>query len=209
MKLWSLSLAVLFSFLTLTTLLPARAELSSWGYDQDHCKAIFVVTHAGLAPVTGWFKKIRGRVEFDSANLKNSRVKAKIETESLDSGSHFRDFHLKSEHFFDIKNFSVISFESTEIKPLGPGKFQMTGTLEIRGIKKTVVLDCQGPRGPIFDDHKQDRMGFSARTKINRKDFGMDWNREVAKNVLMLGDLAEINLEIELIKVPGVKTSKH
>lgn len=202
-KLGFIAAAVLTTVLICGTSGSAQKEKVSarWGLDQAHCKAIFVVTHDGLAPVTGWFNKMRGKVEYDGKNLNKAKVSAHIETDSLNSGSNMRDFHLKSEHFFDVKKYPDMSFESTEIKQLSPGKFKMTGTLEMRGIKKKVVLDCQGPKGPIVDDHKQTRIGFTAKTKLNKKDFGMIWNREVTKGVFLTGDEADISLEIECIRI--------
>lgn len=180
---------------------PAVAESSSWGLDPSHCKAIFVSTHDGLSPVTGWFDKVRGALEYDGKNLSKAHIIAHIETASIDSGSEMRDFHLRSENFFDVKNFPEMAFESKVITPTAPGKFKMTGILEIRGIKKTVVLDCQGPTGPIVDDHKQKLIGVVAKTRINKKDFGMTWNREVAKGVFMVSDQVDITLEIEAVQV--------
>lgn len=189
------------SMITAAAVESANKPANRWGLDQTHCKAMFTVSHEGLAPVTGWFNKVRGSLDYDGKNLAKAKITAHIETASLNSGSDLRDFHLKSEHFFDVKQFPDISFESTEVKPLAPGKFKMTGNLEIRGIKKKVTLDCQGPTGPIVDDHKQTRIGVTAKTKLNKKDFGMVWNREVAKGVFLVADDAEINLEIECIKI--------
>ena len=183
---------------------PAIAKPMKWGLDKTHCKAIFVSMHDGsLCPVTGWFDSIRGSVEYDGKDLSKAKVSAYIEANSLDSGNSVRDMHLKSEHFFAVQKYPDISFESKSITPVSPGKFKMTGDLTIRGIKKTVVLDCLGPTGPIMDnDHKQTRIGVTAKTKINKKDFGMTWNHEVARGVNMVSEQAEISLEIEAIQVP-------
>lgn len=174
--------------------------VQGYGLDQSHCKAIFVVSHDGLAPVTGWFKKISGGVQYDDKNLKNAKVTAYIETNSLDTGSFARDFHLKSEHFFDVKNHPQIIFESTSVKPIAPGHFEVIGKLKIKDISKTVTLDCRGPKGPITDERKQRRLGLTATTKVNRKDFGMVWNREVSPGIFMVGDIVDISLELELVR---------
>ncbi len=84
----------------------------------------------------------------------------------------------------------------------------MQGVLEIRGIKKTITLDCEGPVGPIHDEHEQIRMGVQAKTVLDRKDFGIKWNRDLSKGVLMVGDKVEIRLEIEFIKLEKAK-KKH
>lgn len=201
MTAWKVPLTVgcLATFL-LIGVFPVQAQKlpERWGLDQAHSKAIFVVIHDGIAPVTGWFNKVRGTVSYDGKNLQTAKVTAHIDANSLDSGSKMRDFHLRSEHFFDVKQYPDISFVSTTIKPISPGKFQMIGDLTIRNVKKKVTLDCSGPRGPLFDkDHKQYRIGVSAKTKLNKKDFGMVWNREVSKGFFLVADEAEISLEIE------------
>lgn len=180
----------------------AKQEENLWALDQSHCKAIFTATHDTLSPVTGWFDNVSGNIEYDGKNLSKAKVLAYINTDSLDSGSNLRDMHLRSEHFFDVKKFPIIEFHSAQITPSGPGKFKMTGELKIRGISKTVTLDCEGPRGPVFDDsHKKTYIGVTAKTKINKNDFGMTWNRDVMKGVKMVSDEAQITLEIEAVKV--------
>lgn len=180
---------------------PIKAKGSKWGIDQSHAKAVFVCGHEGIAPVTGWFDKILGGVDYDGKDLKKARVKAYIEANSINTGVQARDFHLKSENFFDVQKFPLIKFESNAIKPLSPGKFKMEGSLEIKGIKKPVTLDCSGPVGPVEEDEKRiKRLGFTAKTSINRKDFGIKWNREVSKGIFMIGDQVDLTLEIELLK---------
>ena len=185
---------------------PAQRKNKDWMMDQAHCKVIFVCGHDGLAPVTGWFDRIMGGAKYDGKNLQNAQVVASIEVDSLDSGCPPRDYHLKSADFFDAKQFPLISFHSTAIKPVKPGKFKMEGDIEIREIKKHVVLDCTGPVGPVREDERKiKRLGFTAKTTINRKDFGIKWNREVSKGVFMVADNVDITLEIELMKEPGVE----
>lgn len=195
----------LFALATLTLMaLCAPASLAvpadAWALDQQHCKAIFSVKHYGLAPVTGWFNKVYGSARYDPKDLKKAIVKAFIETNSINSGSGPRDFHLRSEHFLDTKHYPMINFDSSEVKPQGKGKFQLVGTLTIKDKKKKVALDCQGPVGPITDEKQQKRLGFTAKTTINRKDFGITWNREASPGLLMVGDQIDIQLEIELMQ---------
>src|SRR5262249_44352902 len=151
-----------------------QAKADNWGLEQGHCKAIFVCGHDGIAPVTGWFTQIMGGVEYDGKNLKTAHCTAYIESKSLNTGLSVRDFHLKSPDFFDVEKYPLIKFESTAIKPVSPGKFKMEGSMEIRGIKKPVVFDCSGPVGPIVEDEKkQKRIGVTAKTSVNRQDFGI------------------------------------
>lgn len=179
---------------------PAYSATEAWALDQQHCKAIFAVKHYGLAPVTGWLNKVYGTVKYDPNDLKKATVKAFIESNSINSGSGPRDFHLRSEHFLDVKKYPLINFDSTEVKPLGKGKFQMIGTLSIKDVKKKVLLDCTGPTGPITDEKNQKRVGFTGKTTINRKDFGIVWNRDAGQGLFMVADQIDIVLEIELVQ---------
>lgn len=184
---------------------PTQGKNKDWMMDQAHCKAIFACGHEGLAPVTGWFDRIMGGAKYDGKNLQNAQLVASIEVNSLKSGCPPRDYHLKSADFFDAKNNPLITFHSTAIKPIKPGKFKMEGDLEIKEIKKHVVLDCTGPLGPVIEDERKiKRLGFTAKTTINRKDFGIKWNREVSKGVFMVADNVDLTFEIELMKEPGV-----
>lgn len=195
-----LRVAVLLSLIPVFFCKPVTAATEAWALDQQHCKAIFAVKHYGLAPVTGWLNKVYGTVKFDPKDLRKATVKAFIESNSINSGSGPRDFHLRSEHFLDVKKYPLITFDSTEVKPLSKNRFQLTGTLSIKDVKKKVTLDCTGPIGPITDEKKQKRFGFSGKTTINRKDFGISWNREASPGLFMVGDQIDIILEIELLQ---------
>lgn len=169
--------------------------------DSTHCKAIFTVNHDGLSPVTGFFSKMYGGIrDFDGKKVEGAKVTAYIEVESISTGLFPRDFHLKSENFFDIKKYQRMEFTSTAVKSLAPGKFKLIGNLKIKDISKKVEWDCEGPTGPIKDEHNMLRIGFTAKTKLNRKDFGINWNREVAPSVFMVGDPVDVRLELEFVQ---------
>lgn len=175
---------------------------AGWVQDTPHCKAIFRVGHDNsIATVTGWFSRMVCMLNFDGKNLKDASVTAKISVSSLATGSDARDQHLLSQHFLDQEQFPYIKFKSTAIKPGAAGRFKMTGDLEIKGKKKSVTLDCTGPRGPVKGDNEKTRIGFNATTHLNRKDFDVSWNRIVSPGVTMVADDAEITLEMEFIKV--------
>lgn len=184
----------------------ARAQQPSqkWTHDAAHCKAIFRVGHdSGVGCVTGWFNKMLSSLEFDGKNLATAKVRTTIFTESLTTGSDIRDRHLKTDHFFDVEKYPSMKFRSSSITPVAPGKFKMTGELEIKGRKKTVTFDCVGPKGPVLGDNDQTRIGVIATTKLNRKDFDVAWNREVSPGIFMVGDDVDVTLEMEYLKGPG------
>ena len=198
-----------FMLALLVCLMPAFSANSHWGMDIAHCKAIFTVKHDGLSPVTGWFSNISGSLDYDPKNLSQSKTEAWIETSSLNSGFGMRDVHLRASDFFDVKKYPQMYFKSQEVIPVSPGKFKMVGILTLRDLKKKVVLDCTGPTGPIVDEQKQERIGVQATTKLNRKDFGIIWNREVSPGVFMVADPVDITLEMEFLKVAEVKRRGH
>ncbi len=196
-----LLLALFILTFSSTATMATFAETDSWGFDQAHSKAIFVVSHDGLVPVTGWFDKIMGGLDFDSKDLSKSKIIAYVEANSLNSGVFARDFHLKSADFFDVQKYPLMKFESSSIKTISPSKFKLEGNLEIHGVSKKVILDCDGPFGPIIDEHEKPRIAVQAKTVLNRQDFGIKWNRILAKGVSMVGDKVEVRLELEFVKV--------
>ncbi len=187
--------------ISMIRLLPADGEEIRWAHDIPHSKAIFRVGHDnGIAPVTGWFNRMVSFLKYDGKDLKSASVTAIILVDSLNTGDQARDQHLRSEHFFDAAKYPQIGFKSTSIKPITPGKFRMTGDLQIKGKTKSVTLDCIGPKGPLKGDQGIARLGITATTHVNRKDFDMSWNREVSPAVFMVGDDVEITLEMEYVK---------
>lgn len=206
---------VTFSVCFLTTVLstavsPVMAveNRQLWVQDTPHCKAIFKVGHDNnITSVTGWFSRVTGTLTYDGKNLKDASVEARILVDSLSTGNEARDQHLLSENFFDQAKFPFIKFKSTSVSPVSAGKFKVTGDLEIKGKKKVVTLECIGPRGPVLGDNNRTRVGFNATTKINRKDFGVSWNREVSPGVFMVADDVDITLELEFIKMEQRKSS--
>lgn len=195
---------ILISILNLAPAAVAGPATQSpqWVQDTPHCKAIFRVGHDNsITTVTGWFSRVICMLKFDEKNLKDASVSAKIAVSSLTTGSDARDQHLLSDHFFDQEQHPFIKFKSTAIKVVGPGKFKMSGELEIKGKTKNVILDCTGPRGPLKGDNEKTRIGFNATTHLNRKDFDVSWNRVVSPGVMMVADDVEVMLEMEFIKV--------
>lgn len=178
----------------------SSVQASKWLPDLSHSKALFTVKHDGIAPVTGWFTEMNGMLEYDEKNLEKSKLDIYIEVKTLNTGDEGRDFHLKSENFFELSKYPTINFTAASIKKTGKNTFKMTGPLTIKDVTKTVDIDCIGPFGPLTDDKKQTRMGFIGTTKLNRHDYHVSWNREVSKGVMMVADQVEIRLEMEFVQ---------
>lgn len=154
-----------------------------------------------IANVRGEFRKVSGTVVFDSANPAASSITAEIDVNSIHTREPQRDEHLKSADFLDAANYPVIRFQSTKIQPDdGPGSYEVTGDLTIRGVTRQVTLDVDGVTPETKDPWGYFRRGAEAITKISRKDFGLTWNQSLETGGVLVGDHVEISLEVELVR---------
>jgi polyisoprenoid-binding protein YceI len=179
------------------------ATAATWNIDQEHSNIQFSVKHLMVSNVKGVFNRVQGAVEIDDKNMANSSVNVKIETDSINTGVAKRDEHLKSADFFDVANYPAMTFVSKKVAKSGKEKLKVTGDLTIHGVTKSVVLNVSGLTKEAKDPWGNTRRGASATTKINRKDFGLAWNKALETGGVMVGDEVIINLEVEMIKAPA------
>ncbi len=195
----------LFGFFVLTSVTgnsaPQKrgAQLTKWAIDSDHAAAEFKVRHLGISNVRGSFHGIKGEVVGDEADISQTKVNATIDVRTLDTGIEKRDHHLKSPDFFDVEKFPLMKFESTKMSRKADGKIEMRGKLTIHGVTKDVVLAVEEPTAAIKNPAGKISRGLSATTTINRKDFGLMWDK-VTEGVSVVGDMITIGLDIELVK---------
>jgi len=175
----------------------AAAQAATWQIDPNHSAAQFSVRHLGISTVRGAFTKVSGSATYDPANPANLKLSASIDTASVDTRVEMRDKDLRSDHFLDVAKYPAITFQSKQTKVAGEGKLQITGDLTIHGVTKEVTLDVDGPTAAIKDPWGNQRMGASASTKINRKDFG------VSGAAGAVGDEITITIDVELIQPKG------
>jgi polyisoprenoid-binding protein YceI len=194
-------------FLALAAPAAALAEATTWNLDAAHLHPSFSVRHLVISNVRGEFTKSTGVVTLDEKDLTKSSVQATIEAASVDTGVGDRDKHLRSPDFFDVEKFPTITFKSTKVEKAGKDKLKVTGDLTIKGVTKPVVLAVEGPTGEIKDPWGNTRRGFSASTKINRKDFGLTWSKTIEAGPVV-GDEVKIELEGELIKAADKTAQK-
>ena len=176
----------------------AFAQTQTWQIDPAHTAAQFSVRHLGISTVRGTFEKTSGTVTYDPADVSKTAIDASIDAASINTRIQMRDNDLRSPNFFDAGKFPTITFKSKNVESAGQGKLRITGDLTIHGVTKETVLAVDGPSAPITDPYGNFRMGASATTKINRKDFGV--NGAAAA----VGDEIEIVLDIEMTR-PGAK----
>jgi polyisoprenoid-binding protein YceI len=167
--------------------------------DKAHSEAKFEVTHL-VSRVSGKFNDVSGKITGDPADAAGSSVEFTIKTASIDTGNEGRDKHLRTPDFFDAEKFPEITFKSTAIKPtVKKGLYEVTGDLTMRGVTKRVTLPVEF-RGFAKDPSGNTRAGFTAKTTLNRKDYGINWNRTFDEGGVLLGDDVDVVVNIEAPK---------
>ena len=181
-------------FIALLLAASAAAQSGTWKIDPNHSSAQFAVRHMGVSTVRGAFTKVSGNASYDPSDPSKATLDATIDATSVDTRVEMRDKDLRSPNFLDVQKYPTITFKSKQAKAAGDGKLQIVGDLTIHGVTKEVVLDVDGPSAPIKDPMGNQRIGASASTKINRKDFGVNGAPSV------VGDEISITIDAELIQ---------
>jgi polyisoprenoid-binding protein YceI len=194
---------MLVAFLTLVFILPAVATAETWVIDPAHTVSGFTVRHMMITNVTGVFESTKGTIEYTVGDPGSIRADITIETKSVNTRIGRRDDDLRSDNFFNAEKFPAIVFKSKRVQNVAPGGFELVGDLTIRDVTKEVVLKVEGPSQPIRDPQGNRRVGATASTSINRKDFNIKYNRLIEAGGAVVGDEVKINLEIEVVEKKG------
>jgi polyisoprenoid-binding protein YceI len=173
--------------------------LSTYNVDPAHSRLGFIVRHLGFSKVRGSFEEFEGTIRMDADDLATLETEATIKTASISTNEEKRDAHLRSEDFFDAEKHPKLTFQSTDVHDVDGNSFKLKGDLTIRGVTKEVELlgEMLG-EGP--DPWGGTRVGFEARTIINRKDFGLNWNVALEAGGFLVGEDVEIVLEVQAVK---------
>src|SRR6185369_16868544 len=171
-----------------------------WNLDPAHTTAEFKVRHMMITNVKGQFKPVTGVVTIDEIDVTKSHVEASIDAATIDTREPDRDTHLKSADFLDVEKFPTLTFASTRVTRAEEGELKVEGDLAIHGVTKRVTFAVEGPTPPGKDPWGNTRIGFSASTKINRKDFGLTWNAALETGGILVGDEVTITLDVEAVK---------
>jgi polyisoprenoid-binding protein YceI len=166
--------------------------------DKVHSEALFTVKHM-MSRVTGRFNDFTGTINVDPANPAASSVEFTINASSIDTDNADRDKHLKSPDFFDVEKTPTITFKSSKVTPAGNNKYNVDGPLTIHGVSKQVTLPVEF-LGFGKDPWGNDRAGFAIETTLNRKDFGILWNKALDQGGYVLGDDVKVVINLETIK---------
>jgi polyisoprenoid-binding protein YceI len=174
--------------------------VSTWQLDPAHTHVEFAVRHLMISTVKGRFADVQGAVRMDEANPGAGKVEMTIGVASIDTRQDERDAHLRSADFLDAAHFPAITFRSRRIEGMPfEGDFRLVGDLTIRGITREVALDVSY-EGRVTDSSGNERAGFSARTKIDRTDFGLIWNQALEAGGALVGDEVRISADVELVR---------
>jgi polyisoprenoid-binding protein YceI len=175
--------------------------MAKWIIDPDHSVAGFAVRHLTIANVRGQFNKVTGTIQYEPDDLPHSSVDVVIETSTITTGIKKRDEHLLSPDFLDASKYPEIQFKSTKAESSGRNRIKVAGDLTIHGITRPVNMEMEYS-GPVKSPFGGEiTMGFSARTKVNRDDFGITWNEIMEDGGVMVGREVEITIDVEADRV--------
>ncbi|MGE5180794.1 MAG: YceI family protein [Acidobacteriota bacterium] len=177
-----------------------------WTFDLSHSSVQFHARHLMVSKVHGRFLQWGGKLELDSEDLTRSRIEVQIDAASIYTEEQKRDDHLRSPDFLDVAKYPQITFASKAIEKQGSDRYAVSGDLTIHGVTRPVTLDVEGGER-VKDPWGGLRTGFSAKTSISRKDFGLTWNVALETGGFLVGDKLEITLEIEAIKAAATKAA--
>jgi len=184
----------------MSTLVTPQTSTTTWNIDPAHAVAEFKVKHMMISNVKGQFSKVTGKLTLDETDLAKSKVEVVIDATSIETREPQRNAHLKSADFLDVEKYPNLSFTSTSIKLVRDGELAVEGDLTIHGVTRKVLLTVDGPTPPMKDPWGNTRVGVSATTKINRKDYGLTWNAALETGGILVGEEVAITLEVEFIK---------
>ncbi|OGS05175.1 MAG: hypothetical protein A3I76_00580 [Elusimicrobia bacterium RIFCSPLOWO2_02_FULL_61_11] len=179
--------------------LAAPAGAASYKIDPAHSSVTFTVAHMAISKVHGRFDKFSGTLDYTPGETKTWKTEAVIETASINTSAADRDNHLRSPDFFNAGKFPAMTFKSVKVSGVKGMKGKVHGELTLMGVTRPVVLEVEAS-GPATDPWGNERLGAVATTVINRKDFGLVWNKVLETGGLLVGEKVNITLELECVK---------
>lgn len=174
------------------------ATKTTWGIDPTHTEVQFKVKHLVISTVTGFFKKFSGSVESESEDFDGAQVSFSLDANSIDTNQADRDGHLKSPDFFAAEQYPTLDFSGTLAKVEG-SEYKLDGALTIRGTTKAIVLDVDFG-GTMVDPWGNTKAGFEINGKLNRKDFGLNWNALTEAGGMVVSEEVKLHINVELAK---------
>ncbi len=179
--------------------LSAPAGAATYKIDPAHSSVTFTVAHMAISKVHGRFDKFSGTLDYTPGETKTWKTEAVIETAGINTGSADRDDHLRGPDFFNAEKFPAMTFKSVKVSGVKGMRGKVHGELTLMGVTRPVVLEVEAS-GPATDPWGNERLGAVATAAINRKDFGLVWNKVLETGGLLVGEKVNITLELEFVK---------
>ena len=176
----------------------ATLTATKWAIDTTHTEVQFKVKHLVIATVTGFFKKFSGSVESETEDFDGAAINFSLDVNSIDTNQADRDAHLKSPDFFAAEQYPTVDFEGT-LKKISGDNYKMEGGLTMRGTTKSVVMDVEFG-GIMVDPWGNTKAGFEINGKVNRKDFGLNWNAITEAGGMVVSEDVKLHINVELAK---------
>ena len=192
---------ILFGLAFALVSLPAIA--GNYKLDAAHSQLGFKIKHLGISTVPGRFKIFDGTGSYDEKTGQLTNLKVTISADSIDTNEPDRDKHLRSPDFFDVAKFPQLTFESTQVVNAGNIPQQIKGKFSLHGVTKEITLDIVDWGGTATDPWSNERLAFEARTKIDRTEYGLTWNKGLKQAAgLLVGNEVTLEIMVEAIKIP-------
>ena len=180
---------------------PAQAPAgpNTWTVDTAHSTAGFSVKHMMVSTVRGTLGPIKGTIDYDGTSLASLKADISIDVSQINTGNSSRDNDLKSANFFDVAKYPTATFKSKRAEAAGQGRFKLIGDLTMHGVTKEVTLNVEGPSAAIKTQQGGQKVGASATTTLNRRDFGLQYNSLIEAGPVV-GDEIQVTIDIEANK---------
>lgn len=172
---------------------------TKWVIDPTHSEIGFKVKHMMFTTVSGKFEQFEAEIISESDNFEDAKIWFKGQTASISTGNADRDGHLRSADFFDAEQFPTLEFKATSFKPQGNGDYKLEGELTLHGVTKAVTLDAEYS-GQLTDPWGNTKAAFAINGKINRKDWGLNWNAALETGGVLVSEEVKLAIELQFVK---------
>lgn len=171
----------------------------TWAIDPSHSEIGFKVKHMMFTNISGKFQKFSSIIHTDAKDFENAKIGFNADVDSITTGNSERDGHLLSGDFFDVQQYPKIKFESISFTKINESEYRLLGNLELHGVTKEVMLAVEYG-GQNKDPWGNKKAGFIITGKINRKDFGLNWNSTLDTGGVLVGEDVKLEIEIQYVR---------
>jgi polyisoprenoid-binding protein YceI len=192
--------SIMILFLCLALCAPSIAMAATYQLDADHSSIQFKIRHLTVSNVTGTFNKFKGSASVEGEDVATLKVEVAIDAASVDTGHEKRDEHLRNADFLDVAKYPTITFVSKKVMKAEPGKLRITGDLTLHGVTREITVDLEGPTPEVKDPWGNFRRGATGAARIDRRDFGITWNKALDTGGLVVGNEVGIQVDIEWVR---------